>query len=239
MILGAHQPNYLPWCGYLHKMLISDRFVLADDVQFTSQCYTNRTRIRTMHGPRWLTVPVLTSGRGEQAIRDVRIDTSRTWRRKHWKTLRLSYARSPFFDHYAPFFDHLYQTPWRFLVDLNLAALDFLRSSLDIRTPTVRSSQLNLNLATSTERIISMVKTLGCRAYVSGRGGSLDYLDQERFDEAGIQLVFDDFTHPRYPQGGDRFLKGLSVLDLLFNVGPEAGFALRHPKVGIPMREEA
>ena len=239
MMLGAHQPNFLPWCGYLHKLLVCDRFVLADDVQFTSQSYTNRTRIRAMHGPRWLSVPVLTSGRSGQAIRDVRIDTSRNWRRKQWKTLRLSYAGAPFFERYADAVDRLYNTRWTHLIDLNLAGLTVLREALKISTPVVRSSRLDLNLETSTERIISMVKTLGCDRYMSGRGGSLDYLDRDRFEAAGIDLVFDDFAHPRYPQRGDTFVPGLSAIDLLFNAGPRAADMLRGIPIATPTHEDA
>lgn len=222
MILAAHQPNYMPWIGYFHKMDQADKFVLADDVQYTTQSYTNRTHIKTPQGKQWLTVPVLTSGKGCQLIKDVRIDRSRNWRQKHHRAIYVNYKSSPHFDCYFDFFDSLFQQEWEFLLDLNLAVIDFLRNQLAIETPIHRSSGLQCQLVSSTERIVKMVKDMGCNQYISGRGGSLQYLNDSLFQEAGIDLMFDNFDHPVYPQQFGEFIPNLSAIDLLFNTGEEA-----------------
>ncbi|NIV71183.1 MAG: hypothetical protein GWN16_00110 [Calditrichae bacterium] len=223
MILAAHQPNFMPWIGYFHKMSRADKFVLADDVQYTTQSFINRTRIKTAHEKQWLTVPVLTKKQGCQKINEVRIDTSRNWQKKHWKTLVVNYSSAPYFDQYADFFEQIYQQEWQFLVDLNVALIDFLRQELAITTSLFPSSQIALDLTSSTERIIGLAKELGCDEYLSGSGGSQDYLDEKQFQEAGICLKYNQFQHPVYTQQFGNCVSGLSVIDLLFNQGAEVG----------------
>lgn len=236
--LGAHQPNYLPWSGYFHKMAVSDCFVLADDVQYSSQGYTNRTRIKTAQGAQWLTVPVLTKGRGLQSIREVRIDCSRNWRRKHWKALCRNYAAAPCFERHAGFFEEVYRREWPFLVDLNIHLIEYLCQALDIAVPFYLSSELQMSPGDATDRIVQMTEKTGCGRYISGRGGSTRYLREEAFREAGVALGYDDFTHPIYPQRFGKFMSGLSVLDLLFNCEEAAPLLLcRSRKTGIVLEQ--
>ncbi len=82
-VLAAHQPNYMPWLGLFYKLGQADVWVVGDDVQYTRHGLINRNRIRTATGWQWLTVPVLTRGRGLQSICDVLMDTTQTWQRKH------------------------------------------------------------------------------------------------------------------------------------------------------------
>lgn len=236
--LGAHQPNYIPWSGYFHKMAVSDCFVLADDVQYSSQGYTNRTRIKTAQGAQWLTVPVLTKGRGLQSIRELRIDCSRNWRRKHWKALCRNYASAPCFELYADFFDNLYRREWHFLADLNIHIIAHLREALGIAGPLYLSSDLEIPACDATGRIVQMAEKTGCTRYVSGRGGSTNYLREEAFREAGIELRYNEFTHPVYPQRFGEFIPGLSVLDLLFNCGSAAALLVRRSQeAGIALEQ--
>lgn len=221
MIISAHQPNYIPWIGYFHKMAWVDKFVLADDVQYSSQSYTNRARIKTARGKLWLTVPVLTKGLGFPLIKDVRIDQSKNWQQKHWQSLQVNYSSSPYFGEYAPYFEEIYQKEWDFLVDLNISFLELIRGFLGIQTPIFQNTQLVLRATNPSERIIDMVKAMGGSTYISGRGGSLNYLQEDLFQEAGITLDFDEFSHPTYSQQFEDFIPGLSIIDLLFNEGPD------------------
>ena len=78
-VLAAHQPNFLPWLGLFHKVGQADVWVLADDVQYSRGSLTNRNRIRTASGWQWLTVPVLTRGRGQQRICEVQTQPDGDW----------------------------------------------------------------------------------------------------------------------------------------------------------------
>lgn len=220
MILAAHQPNFIPWIGYFHKMAQADRFVLADDVQYTTHGFINRNYIKTRQGKKWLTVPVITKGKGLQKINEVRIDTDQNWEQKHWSTLELSYKYAPYFEYYSDYFQQLYRKKWEFLVDLNIELIEFVRTQLKISCPIQLSSELDL-VSGATERIVDMGKKTGCKTYLSGASGK-KYLDEIQFKKAGIELIYDDFQHPHYRQQFEGFIPNLSVIDLLFNEGVNA-----------------
>lgn len=226
MILAAHQPNYIPWNGYFHKMSLADRFVFADDVQFSTQGYTNRTRIKTAGGQQWLTVPVLTRGKGPQLLKDVRIDNSRNWRKKHWRTLYVNYKHSIYFDYYADFFDQLYQKEWPFMVDLNLEIIEYFRRMLHIDVPVQRSSEMDLRSDINL-RLIDMARQCDCSNYLSGKGGSTCYLDESLFESAGIALKYHQYNAPEYRQLFADFIPRLSTIDMIFNEGPESALKLK------------
>jgi hypothetical protein len=233
MILAAHQPNFIPWIGYFHKMARADKFVLADDVQYTTHGFINRNHIKTVNGKQWLTVPVITKGRGLQKINEVRIDKDQDWQRRHWNSLQTNYKYAPYFDYYADFFERLYQKEWVFLVDLNITLIEFVREALNISCPVILSSELDLTYglvesSEATERIVDMVKKTGCAKYLSGESGK-KYLNEKLFEDAGIELIYADFAHPKYHQQFGEFVSHLSIIDLLFNEGVGAGKFVKAP----------
>ena len=224
MLVAVHQPHYMPWLGYLDRMVKADVFIILDHVQFERRNYQNRSMIRCEGEGKWLTVPVVQLSQKERII-DKRVDNSeggsRAWGPNHFKTLKYAYRKSPFFARYAPRLQEILETPWDKLVDLNLAMLDFLRESYEIRTPLVRSSTMNAEGARS-ELLLNLCREVGPNAiFLGGLGGSRGYLDMDAFNAAGIGVQWQDFTHPTYPQPGDApFMKGLMGFDLLFNCGP-------------------
>lgn len=236
MIVTIHQPHFLPWLGYLHRMARADLFVVLDHVQFErghAASYQNRTHFR-MHNrtqagenceARWLTVPVVQRSH-EERILDKEIDSrgkGARWRGAScYATLRHAYREAPFIQHYAPALKELFDAPWTHLVDLNRAFLDFLREAFDIHTPLVRSSELQVSGAKS-ELIISICRAVGADTFLGGLGGTRRYLDAPLFERAGIQVQWQEFRHPVYKQCGPApFMPGLTALDLLLNHGPES-----------------
>ncbi len=220
-VLAAHQPNFLPWLGLFHKVGQADVWVLADDVQYSRGSLTNRNRIRTASGWQWLTVPVRTRGRGRQQICDVQTEPDGDWRRKHCQSLRWHYGHAPFFDAYAPAIEGLYAEAAPQLLDLNVALLRHLLQLLEVEVEVRFSSQLDLpNERTS--RLVDMAKACDCQVYLAGGGASKAYLDVEAFAAAGIECRFTPFEHPVYPQCHAGFVAELSVVDLLFNCGPQS-----------------
>jgi hypothetical protein len=221
MLLAAHQPNFIPWIGYFHKMAQVEKFVLADDVQYTTHGFINRNYIKTRNGKQWVSVPVITKGRGLQKINEVRIDKEQNWQQKHWSSLQLNYKYAPYFDYYADYFEILYKKEWIFLVDLNIELIEFVRKALKITCPIILSSELDLS-TDATERIVDMTKKTGCNKYLSGASGK-NYLNEKLFKEVGIELIYNNFTHPKYHQQFGEFISHLSIIDLLFNEGARAG----------------
>jgi hypothetical protein len=236
MIVAAHQPHYLPWLGYLDKVAKSDLFVVMDDLQFESQNFQNRQRVKLPAGPTWLTVPLVRGGHTERVL-DKRIDSSESpkqhWQHRHWRTLVTHYGAARHFAEYETDLADVYTRPWTSLVELDLHMLALARRWLGIRTPILCSSELGLS-GTKTDRLIDLCRKVGARAYLSGAGGSTGYLDVERMGRSGIGVIWQQFVHPiheqRYPQRG--FACHLGFVDLVLNCGPASRdilFAASHP----------
>lgn len=216
MLVAIHQPHYLPWLGYLHRMAQADLFIVLDHVQFERGNYQNRTQVRVNGAAHWLTVPVLQRSQKERIV-DKTIDTAQDWAATHLETLRRGYGAAA-----AAPLKSIYETPWERLADLDAALLEFLRAAFGIRTPLVNSSELDVEGAKS-ELVLNLCEAVGARALLVGLGGSRRYLDRAAFARAGVELVFQEFNHPIYPQRGPMpFIGGLSALDLLFNCGPRS-----------------
>jgi hypothetical protein len=226
VILAAHQPSYLPWLGYLDKVARADVFVVMDDLQYEAQNFQNRNRAKLNSGPGWLIVP-LERGSQSDLICDKRIHNGGSpkehWQRKTWTTLKIHYGKAPHFATYAPELEVLYTRTWERLVDLDQQVLALACEWLGITTPMRRSSELALE-GLKTSRIIDMCRKLGATTYLSGRGGSTSYLDEDAFRQAGIDLAWQHFEHPVYPQRYPElgFVPNLCFLDLLFNCGPDS-----------------
>jgi hypothetical protein len=223
MIIAIHQPHFLPWLGYLHRMAQVDLFVLLDHVQFERRNYQNRTMIRLEDQSRWLTVPVVQRSQKERILDkevDNTLDGSKRWGANHFATLRHAYRDAGFFDTYAPELKRLFDASFGRLVDLNQAGLDILRDAFGITTPLARSSELAVEGARG-DLILNICRAVGAKKYMVGFGGSRGYLDADAFAAAGVEIVLHEFQHPEYQQcGKGPFIKGLSAIDMLLNVGP-------------------
>lgn len=223
MILAGHQPEYLPYLGFIYKIAKADKFVLVDHVQYLQKSFQNSNRIRTapgLNGFSWLTVPVISRGRRFQKICEVEIDNSVTWGKKHWKTIYLNYKKAPFFSEHENFFEKLYFKKWNKLADLTETIIYYLVEQLDIKTSLVKSSDYDFK-EKKNDLLIEMCKTLKADGYLSGQGAK-SYVDEEKFSANGLKHIFSDFHHPVYPQKFQPFIPNLSAIDLLFNCGPES-----------------
>lgn len=220
MILTAHQPVYLPWLGLFHKIALAELFVSFDGVQYLIKDWNNRNRIKTSSGPIWLTVPVLTKGYREKPIRAMEINNSLPWRRKHWQALRLNYAKAPFFNRYAEFWEDVYRREWRMLTELNEHILLGACRQLGLPATLRRASEFTLR-GTKSGLVLDMCRTLGADTYVFGALGA-EYADTGAFLREGVRPVFQEYRHPVYAQLHGPFVSHLSIVDLLFNCGPES-----------------
>src|SRR5262245_46781818 len=154
MRLAAHQPQYLPWLGFFDKMDRADRFVLLDVVQYKKNEWQNRNRIRTATGWQWLTVPV--HHRFPMSIREVAIDESGSWRRKHREALRIHYARSPFAGVVMPVIESLLEERCESLSALNILLIRRLADLLGVRTPLSLASEVAGLPSGAAERLIAL-----------------------------------------------------------------------------------
>ncbi|WP_160724017.1 WbqC family protein [Bacillus sp. USDA818B3_A] len=218
MIISIHQPNYIPWSGYFHKMLSSDLFVILDDVDLSRRAITNKNKIKSPDGPRLLSVP-LTNKSGK--IKDMTTFDDSKWPQKHWGSIQRSYARAPFWKQYQQLFLPIYENSSKKLADFNLQLIEVIRTVLEIKTPIIRSSELEGIPGQKGEKIVNICKALNATVYLSGTGAKT-YNDEKEFEKNQIRLVYQEFVPPVYPQLWGEFIPNLSVIDLLFNCGPKS-----------------
>jgi hypothetical protein len=227
--VAVHQPNYLPWSGYFYKMLNANIFVFLDDVHFSKNSYINRNKIKGPQGAQWLTVPVKASI--HKVINEIGFSDSR-WSAKHLKTMDACYKKAPYYQWFRQPLAEILETPFATISELNKALIIQIAKWLDISCEFRSSSELKVT-GSSDDRIIDIVKKVGGSVYLSGRGGG-NYQDAQKFLNAGIVLKYYDFSPQVYSQLWGDFQSGLSIIDLLFNTGPDAVNILRrcHPSTG-------
>ena len=217
-IISIHQPVYLPWLGFFEKIISSEKFVFLDDVQYEKNGFQNRNKIRTSEGDIWLTVPVKT--KSKTLLKNVKIDDSSNWMKKHSKSILLNYSQSKFFDDYWPELKKIYEKKYDHLMEINIEIIKFLLKKFEIKTKTIFSSELKITEKGS-DRIIKICRVLDADTYISGIGGK-EYLSKEDFIKNKINLKFQNFKHPKYQQLFDPFYSNMAAIDLLFNEGSNA-----------------
>jgi len=215
------QPTYLPWIGYFGLMDCVDVFVLLDSVQFARRSWQQRNRIKTPDGPSWLTVPVLSKGQHDQLIQDVVVDTSHGFPEDHIRAIELNYKKAPYFEMYAPSLFAILRSRHKNLAQLNEDLIVWGRETLGITTLLKRSSELKQH-GVKAELLASLCDELRATEYISPPS-SRDYLDEsDAFQKHGIPFTYFEFEHPEYEQRFGEFVPYMSIIDLLFNVGPES-----------------
>jgi hypothetical protein len=218
------QPSYIPWRGYFHQIQKADLFVFYDDVQYDKNGWRNRNRIKTRNGPLWLTIPVLHRGSVSDhiPILEMHIDWSKDWARKHWLSIQQAYSKTPYFERYAsdlePFFQRRDERLADFTIDLTIAIARMLGI---MHTQFVRSSSFKVSGA-KTRRLVELLDRVGASHYISGPAAR-DYLEEDLLSQAGISLEYMVYQYPEYEQLYPPFDGQVSILDLLFMTGPQAG----------------
>lgn len=210
-------------------MARADVFVFLDDAQYSKNSYINRVQIDAHGLPRWLTVPV--SYQFGDPINRVRVANA-VWHQSHRDVLRTFYAQAPAYREVSDFlFPAFERLPDGDIAAANQILIETLAGALKLRCRCLRSSEVVVGDAAGDDRLIAILRAVGPNVtYLSGMGGA-NYQDPEKFARAGISFNYNDFTHPRYDQGHEKFLPGLSVLDALFRLGFERTAALVSPVI--------
>jgi len=221
------QSNYIPWKGYFDIINMVDEFILYDDMQYTKRNWRNRNRIMTPDGPIWIAIPVQTKGKFSQKINETKV-VDNSWVDKHWMAIQCNYSKAKYFDEYAGRIEAMYEACRQepYLSKINYIFLTGICDILGIDTKISWSSDYELADG-KTERLVELVKTAKGNYYLSGPAAK-DYIIPELFEKAAIELDWMDYTGYReYRQLGSSFCHEVSILDLIFNEGPDAGYYLK------------
>lgn len=216
--IAIMQPTYLPWIGYFDLMDQCDLFVLLDTVQFDRRSWQQRNRIKTAQGELWLTVPVRSKGLRTQKIHEVEIDAQGDFATKHIRSVERAYAKAAHYRSHLAQLTRILGQGHRYLAQLTIELIGWLRQELGIRTELVRSSELGVD-GKRIDLLVTICETVGAQRYLSPPGSRV-YLDgTTQFQERMIELVYHRYRHPHYRQLSGDFIPYLSILDLLLNEG--------------------
>lgn len=224
MLVTIHQPQFMPWLGYFDKMDHADLFLSLDTVQFKKNEWQNRNRVKSAQGAQWLTVPV--RFRFPARIDEVGINPDVDWRHKHRQALRTNYNRAAHWETEQASLMELYERADLNLRDANEATIDWLAQRLGVTTQRRRVSDIPVEEADPTQRLVELCRHVGATSYLSGADGR-NYLDVERFARAGIHVMFQEYEPQAYEQLYGDFVSHLSALDLILNHGPDSPAILR------------
>lgn len=219
--IAISQSNYIPWKGYFNLIDSVDEFIIYDVVQYTKNDWRNRNKIKTYNGVKWITIPVNTKDFLNKNINEISISDSE-WYINHLNVLKESYKKSPFYNEVFPWLENVYEECLgiEFLTDINKHLLMSINSILDIQTIIKNAGSYNIS-SDRNQRLIDICLASKATHYLSGPAAK-SYLDEELFTDNGIQVEWMSYDgYPEYSQLYGEFEHGVSILDLLFNVGLE------------------
>jgi len=217
-IVVIHQPDFLPYLGFFQRLVKADLYVALDHVQFvngTSRSWMHRDIIKSPRGSQWLSLSV------RKAPRDTAINAidlaDFDWKSRNLNLIRQNYKGAPYFDEIFPELEKLYAMPCSKLCEFTIVSIEMLLRLFDINIPRVNSSSLQ-PAGNKNELLVDILTKAEATHYLSGVGAR-DYFDPAPFFDAGIEVIWQNFTHPVYPQLYNEFIPYLSSIDLLFNCG--------------------
>ena len=217
------QPTYLPWLGYFEMLDASEIYVIYDDVQYVRKGYHNRNRIKGPNGEIILSIPVK-KARQNTAIRDIEIaNQGNNALHKHWQSIQHSYRKAPYFEKYSDTFSEIYNGHYKKLRDLTETLIKTFCTLLGIEIQFAYSSEYEkLQLQeTKTGRVVDLCIQSGIKTLYDAKGAA-EFIESGLFKKKKIEVIFQDYKHPQYRQLHGSFIPNMSVLDLIFNEGPNS-----------------
>lgn len=211
------QSSYIPWLGFFDMIRRSDEYIALDCAQYTKRDWRNRNFLQFHSCVGRLTVPVVKGSR-QKPIEEVEI-AGPEWAYRHWKSISQAYAKAPYFASYKDYFEPIYRNPPTMLSVLNRRLIDAVLAALNIKTICKLSTDYG-RFHGKIERLVMLCKSAGATHYLTGPKAK-NYLDEKAFLEAGVTVEWMEYTYPPYRQfRGGPFIPQLSILDAIFNEGP-------------------
>jgi len=191
--------SYLPPTWYIKKLLSTDTIVIERYEHFVKQSIRNRCHILSPNGVQSLIVPVVHQNRFRTAVKDIRIANDFSWQRQHWRSLCAAYRRSAYFEFYQDDMVSFYEKKFEFIFDFNMELLQFLLEQLMIKRTIGFTSEFQDPNINSQDNFCGQCNTGS--PFVSGN----------------------EIKYPQVFSYKEDFVSGLSIVDLLFSMGPSSG----------------
>lgn len=225
-VIAIHQPNFLPWLGFFHKVAKADCFVFLDDVEYSKRAVTRRVRVILGGNWHWLTIPI-SNAKDSSKISELKLAPT-DWRSKHLRMLSAAYSKAPYFDQFFPVLEDVYGFAEDNLARFNVAAIERICAHLNLPASFRTSSEL-ISEGKGESKLVAIVKELGGRIYFSGNGAK-NYQSEQFFSDNRISLEYSNFCERPYSQDTEDFVPGMSIVDALFNLSaPQVMALINHP----------
>lgn len=225
MIAVVHQAPFLPWLGFFNKLAYSDRLVCLDNVVIQKRNWHNRTHIKLHEKKRWLTLPV----KGEHQFLVSESTISEDYRLQQlYSVIYYAYGKTNYYSQYWPLLQSAIEDGYPNIFRINLNTIRVLLDILGLSGVEISLSSQFYDGDDRTERLIRSCMGVGATKLILGEGGSYEIHDLNRIANSGIEVVKQLFEghEPVYPQLNGEFVKRLSVIDALFNIGAEQTLTL-------------
>jgi hypothetical protein len=187
---------YLPPIEYFALISKADEVLIEKEENYLKQTYRNRCYILSAYGPQLLSVPVYLGSIHKTPIKDIRIDYSKRWQNVHLRAMTASYNSSPYYEFYFDIFERIILKDHEFLLDLNF------------------------ELTESVLKILKIKKSISYTSvfeHINKIPNDFRYIISPKEDSNFIMKEYRQVFNP-----GNGFIPGLSIVDLIFNMGPEA-----------------
>lgn len=189
-------PTYFPSIAHYVAMANTDEVCFETDDNFLKQTYRNRCYIYGANGKMGLNIPVIHSQKNRQKYKDVKIFNDDNWQSNHWKSLLSAYRTSPFFEYYEDDLKPLFHEKADYILDFNFKCLEVINTCLQLEVKASKTRQYNKDIVDKTDfRFLVHAKK-------------------------EVNQAFEKYTQVFSNKHG--YISNLSILDLLFNEGPNS-----------------
>ena len=214
------QSNYIPWKGYFKNISDVDVFVLYDDMQYTKRDWRNRNLIKTPDGLKWLTIPVEVRGKFTQRINEVMI-SDKSWQKNHLLTIKQFYKKSKYYREIIDIVEFWYnKASFEYLSDINLHFIRSICDFYDIKTTIIKSDEFDME-GDRTDKLVGICNQLGATSYYTGPAAR-NYMEESKFTVHNISVNYFQYdNYPEYDQLYAPYQHGVTILDMIFNLGYE------------------
>ncbi|MDC0599170.1 WbqC family protein [Candidatus Pseudothioglobus singularis] len=216
MITSIHQPNFFPWMGFFDKLNRSDKFVfLTSSIRSKNDKYLTRCSILGHEQSIYISIPL---GIKQIPINQLLMPINNQWKTKTLNIIHNSYHNSFYYEEVVPDIRDLLLYESEYFSEYSINVINFIVNKLNIDTQIFIDTDFNKDFGSSNERNIEICKAMKAETYLSGIGAR-DYNDANLFKINNIDLIYQDYMQSQYNQNSNKFIPGLSIIDLIFNYG--------------------
>ena len=215
-IVSGHQPAYLPWLGYFHKILVCDEFVIMDTVQY-SRGWINKNIINGKNDQTILSVPLVKTDKLKEINKvKIKYKSEDDWKKKHLNSIYFNYKKCKNFDEIYSNMEKIYNENFIYLSDLCYSLLRFFLEYLNIDTKIIRMSEYKFEGKKNELLLNHALKTKSNILFVGNQGK--DYIDEKLFERKEILINYQSYICNKYSQLSNNFFEKCSIVDLIMNI---------------------